>query len=120
MLPKKYRLKKYSAFIATYKLNNTISDDNVCIFFGKNKTDEKVPTKFAFVVSKKIHKRAVVRNHIKRLMRESVKKIFLNSEYNFLHSYVSIIFVAKKASVNSCYSDILSSLSDLLTQKPCK
>jgi hypothetical protein len=35
MLQRKYRLKKYSAFIATYRLNNAVADKNVCIYFGK-------------------------------------------------------------------------------------
>ena len=74
MLQKKYRLKNYSAFIATYRQNNAISDKTVCIYFGKKSTDDKIVPRVAFVVGKKIHKRAVVRNRIKRLMRENFRK----------------------------------------------
>ena len=42
MLQRKYRLKKYSAFIATYKKNNAISDENVCIYFGKEKQSDEI------------------------------------------------------------------------------
>ena len=114
MLQKKYILKKHSAFIATYRINNTKSDKNVCIFFGKEKTDENIPTKFAFVVSKKIHKRAVVRNRIKRLMRESVRKIHLLPEYSHLHKYLSIICVAKHSAIEKTYEDINNSITTLL------
>ena len=82
MLQKKYRLKKYSAFIATYRLNNAVSDENVCIYFGKEKTKSDLDTKFGFVVSKKIHKRAVVRNRIKRLMRENVRLLLKENKIN--------------------------------------
>lgn len=115
MLPKQYRLKKYSAFIATYRNNNSISDKNVCIYFGKKKSDKEMPTKFAFVVSKKVHKRAVVRNRIKRLMRESVKNNILNNEqYIYINNYISIIIVGKASAVDAKYSEILDSIRNLL------
>lgn len=120
MLQKKYRLKKYSAFIATYRVNNVVSDKNLCIYFGKEKTDVDVYTKFAFVVSKKIHKRAVVRNRIKRLMRESVRKIINKKDNDFLNNYLSVIFVAKKTSIGASFSDIDSSITELLASKSCK
>ena len=68
MLQRKYRLKKYSAFIATYRLNNAVADKNICVYFGKKRTEDISNVKVGFVVSKKIHKRAVVRNRIKRLI----------------------------------------------------
>ena len=85
MLNKKYRLKRYSAFIATYKLNNLVSDKNICIYFGKKKSDSTIPVKIAFVVSKKIHKRAVVRNRIKRLMREYVRIAIKGNKIDFIN-----------------------------------
>ena len=70
MLPKQYRLKKRSAFKATYKVKNSTHSGGVTLFAGRKKTEE-IPTKVGFVVSKKVHKRAVRRNRLKRLMRES-------------------------------------------------
>lgn len=119
MLQKKYRLKKYSAFIATYKINNTVSDKNVCIFFGKEKTDKDIPTKFAFVVSKKIHKRAVVRNRIKRLFRENMRKIIFNPDFSFIHNYMSVICVAKHSAIDAKNEDITCSLNSLMREKHC-
>lgn len=91
MLPKEYRLKKRSAFKATYKTGKTFHKDGITVFCGKEKTAD-IPTKIGFVVSKKIHKRAVKRNRIRRLMREScrlyIKKQGLSTKY------MSLIFVA--------------------------
>ncbi len=117
MLPKKHRLKNYKAFIATYKLKNTVSDSNICIYFGKKKQSPDIDTKIAFVVSKKIHKRAVVRNRIKRLMRESFRLILKNSELENIHKYLSVICVAKPNSVNSDFRNIKTSLTYLLSRK---
>ncbi len=117
MLQKKYRLKKYSAFIATYRLNNIISDENVCIYFGKEKQDCSVPTKFAFVVSKKISNRAVVRNKIKRLMRESFRLFIKNNNINNINKYISVICVAKKNMINSDFSSTYSCLEKLMASK---
>jgi ribonuclease P protein component len=117
MLQKKYRLKKYSAFIATYKKNNAVSDNNVCIYFGKEKTGMNTDTKFAFVVSKKIHKRAVVRNRIKRLMRESIRLMLKENKIPFIHKYLSVICVAKQNSINCNFPDIDNTLKNLLNKK---
>ena len=72
MLPKQYRLKKKIAFNATYRTGVSYHQNGIIMFCGKKKDDE-YPTKIGFVVSKKIHKRAVKRNRIKRLMRESLR-----------------------------------------------
>ena len=69
MLKPEYRLKKHSAFNATYKTGKSIHKDGITVFCGRLKNNE-IKTKFGFVVSKKIHKRAVKRNRIKRIMRE--------------------------------------------------
>ncbi|MGM9994175.1 MAG: ribonuclease P protein component [Candidatus Avigastranaerophilus sp.] len=117
MLKKQYRLKKYSAFIATYKNNDTVADKNLCIYFGKEKTTPDITTKYAFVVSKKIHKRAVVRNRIKRLMREIIRKQIKENQYNKINRYISVIFAAKPAAINADYCGINASIAKLLTNK---
>ena len=70
MLPKQFRLKKRLAFKATYKVKNSSHKGGVTLFAGIVKKED-CPTKVGFVVSKKVHKRAVKRNRLKRLMRES-------------------------------------------------
>ena len=117
MLQKQYRLKKYSAFNATYKLRNTVADENMCLYFGKEKTSTEYPTKIAFVVSKKIHKRAVIRNRIKRLMRESFRLIIKNNEYPKINEYLSIICMARANAVGSDFKTIDNSLKKLLEKK---
>ena len=93
MIPKQYRLKKRSAFNATYKIKHSSHSGGVTLFAGILKKNLDDITKVGFVVSKKTHKRAVKRNRLKRLMRESIRLHIKNCE-NFDTKYMSLIFVA--------------------------
>ena len=103
MLPKEYRLKKRSAFTATYKTGTSFHIDGITLFCGKKK-ENSYPTKVGFVVSKKIHKRAVKRNRIKRLMRES---------YRLAIKYMSIIFVASAKLLEKDFNYVNSAVNKL-------
>ena len=112
MLPKHYRLKKRNAFNTTYKTGITYHKDGITLFCGKKKTNE-IPTKIGFVVSKKIHKRAVRRNRIKRLMRESVRLYIKNNE-SFDSSYMSLVFVASSKLLDKSFSEVNYSINKLM------
>lgn len=111
MLPKEYRLKKRSAFGATYKTGKTLHKDGITVFIGKEKQIE-TPTRVGFVVSKKIHKRAVKRNRIKRLMRESYR--LLIKEGAVSDKYISLIFVASSKLLNMNFKEVDSAIRKLV------
>ena len=113
MLPKENRLKKRSAFTATYHTGKSFHKSGITIFCGKEKKNDN-PTKIGFVVSKKIHKRAVKRNRIKRLMRESYRLILKNNEGN--EKYMSLIFIASSGALNKSFKDIDSVIKKLVQQ----
>ena len=116
MLPKEYRLKKRAAFSATYKTGKTLHKDGITVFIGKEKQIE-TPTKVGFVVSKKIHKRAVKRNRIKRLMREVYRLMLKNGEVDFVQKRLSIIFMGRQGALNSNITCVLPSfLTDKSTR----
>ncbi len=110
MLNKKNRLKTNSSFKATYCQNRVVGDEFFLLFAGKNKKDDSVPTKAGFVVSKKIHKRAVIRNKIKRRLREA----FFNYLKDFNPLFMSVIFKAKPNSINADYKITLKSVYKLM------
>ena len=113
MLPKQYRLKKRTAFNATYRLRNSFYKDGITVFCGKKKTTE-TPTKIGFVVSKKIHKRAVKRNRIKRLMRESVR-LYIKDCENFDTKYMSLIFVASSRLLDKNFKEVDIGIKKLMS-----
>ena len=113
MLPKQYRLKNRYAFKAVYKIKNSYHKGGVTLFVGKLKTDD-VLTKVGFVVSKKVHKRAVKRNRLKRLMRESYRLLLKNNELGQSQKYMSLIFVGSENALDKTFPEINSAVKYLL------
>ena len=112
MLPKENRLKKRIAFNATYRTGFSFYKDGITVFCGKKKTIE-MPTKIGFVVSKKIHKRAVRRNRIKRLMRESVR-LYIKKCENFDTQYMSLVFVASSKLLDKTFNEVDIAIKKLM------
>ena len=113
MLPKQYRLKKRSAFKATYKVKNSTPSGGVTLFAGRKKTEE-IPTKVGFVVSKKVHKRAVRRNRLKRLMRESYRLLLKDNQLGTSQQHLSLIFVGSTRALNKDFNYIKGHIKKLL------
>ena len=111
MLPKQYRLKKRAAFAATYRTGLTFHKGGITVFCGRLKKEGE--TKIGFVVSKKIHKRAVKRNRIKRLMREAIR-LHIKKSKNFNNKYMSLIFVASAKLLEKDYNYINKNIEELM------
>ncbi|MCQ2739883.1 MAG: ribonuclease P protein component [bacterium] len=114
MLKKEYRLKKRTAFNATYKTGLTFYQNGITVFCGKKK--EIGTTKIGFVVSKKVHKRAVKRNRLKRLMRESVRLYIKEKGATFDTKYLSLIFVASAKLLNKNFSYVNTTILELMSR----
>jgi ribonuclease P protein component len=114
MLPKEYRLKNKAAFSATYRIKNSFYKDGIVLYAGKLKADNENPTRVGFVVSKKTHKRAVRRNRLKRLMRESYRLMLKNNETGNAQNYMSLIFVGYEKAVGKNFDEIQNSIKDLI------
>ena len=113
MLPKIFRLKKRTAFKATYRTGTSFHKDGITVFCGRKKSNESA-TKIGFVVSKKIHKRAVKRNRIKRLMRESVR-LYIRDSIEFDTKYQSLIFVATSKLLNKNFNEVDSGIKKIMS-----
>ena len=110
MLNKKNRLKTNSSFKATYCQNRVVSDEFFVLYAGRNKLETETDTKIGFVVSKKIDKKAVIRNKIKRRMRESFKIYLKEKEI----PYLSLIMSAKENAKNADFQITLKSVYKLM------
>ncbi len=113
MLNKQFRLKKKSAFNATYKIKNSIYKDGIVLFVGRKKCDE-MPTKVGFVVSKKTHKSAVKRNRLKRLIRESYRLLLKENNIGISNQAISLIFIGQKPALEKDFKEIQKTVKHLL------
>lgn len=102
MLSQKYRLKKRKEFNYIFKNGKSYS----CKYLIINYLPTKLPElKVGFSVSKKIGN-AVVRNKVKRRLREAFKASQPNIDTNY-----NYIFVARKGIENISYTEIANSLN---------
>ena len=88
MLPKENRLKKKKDFEKVFKKGKAFFVEFLILKIVKN--DLRNP-RFGFVVSQKVNKKAVVRNKVKRRLREIVRKKLPEIKTN-----VDGVFIAKK------------------------
>lgn len=114
MLPKQYRLKNKFAFKATYKVKNSSHKGGVTLFAGILKKEPEQPTKVGFVVSKKVHKRAVKRNRLKRLMRESYRILLKEGKVGNSQRFMSLVFVGTDRALGKNFTEIKTSISKML------
>jgi len=90
-------LKNTRQFNQVYKRGKSVVTKHVVMYYVKNDLDEN---QVGFSVSKKVGK-AVVRNRVKRLMKESFR---LNA-VNIVDGY-NIVFVARVRLKDSTYRDV--------------
>lgn len=80
MLPEENRLKKTKDIEWVFRAGNGHKEDFLFLKLAKNNLRV---SRFAFIVSKKIAKKSVVRNKIKRLLREAVRKKLSETKVGF-------------------------------------
>lgn len=114
MLPKNLRLTKKSAFAATYRVKHSVYKGGVALFAGISKKNDDDITRVGFVVSKKTHKRAVKRNRLKRLMRESYRLLLKEGQVGNSQKYLSIIFVGHERAIGKSFKEMKSIVEKLL------
>jgi len=106
MLPKQNRLKKKKDCDSVIKQGRHNADRFLVLKIQRNSLEQ---SRIGFVVSKKISKKAVERNRIKRRLREIVKK-----EISELKNGIDLVFLVKKNIITAEFSEIEYSVKSLL------
>jgi ribonuclease P protein component len=106
MLERKARITSRKDFSKLFKAAKNFSTPTLLIKIRK--TGSVTPSRFAFVVSTKVSKSAVVRNRIKRQLRAVVRTIRPQ-----LISGLEVIFIAKPTSDTQTYTQLLGTTRDV-------
>jgi len=107
MLAKKYRLPLKTEFGRIKKQGRLYHSQSFSLLLAKQSGDSR----FAFVVSKKIDKRAVKRNRVRRLLTESVRSLLPR-----LKSGMDVIFLAKKEITGRDFSQLSKEVNSMFTK----
>lgn len=102
-------LKKQTDFKRVFNNGKIFGNRNFILYYKKN---DCVFNRLGIIVSKKISKKSVVRNKIRRRIKEAYR----TNEYTFLQGY-DLIIVAKNACVDESYSHMEKSLKHLFYKK---
>ena len=109
MLPKIHRLPLRTEFKRTKYQGKTVSGDYFSLIFHK-RTDQAA-SRFAFIVSKKVHPLSVGRNRIRRLMSEAVKSLLPQIPLN-----MDGVFLMRKAIVGKKLGEIQDEVEKILSK----
>lgn len=93
MLPKSNRLKKKKDFERVFENGKTAKEGFLILKTAKNDLDV---SRFAFVVSKKISAKAVVRNKVRRRLVAAVEKDFKGVKEGFDAVFIALPGLDKK------------------------
>jgi len=105
MLPENNRLKKRNDFNEILKKGKAITGKFVFLKYLKNNLNVN---RFGFVVSLRISKRAVIRNRIRRQLREATRRNLSNIKHSF-----DVLIIAKPEIINKKYQEIRNELEYL-------
>lgn len=108
MLPRLHRLTKKKDFDATYQQGKAVGGK---LFLIRFKPNQEGRIRVGIVISKKVAKKAVTRNKLKRRIREIVRSVILKSKES-----VDLVIIVKKAAASASYLELESEWKNILTK----
>ena len=116
-LPQKYRLRSPRSFTQVYRQGQRASGSCVVAKALRVQTSGEGPLKpspdvcFGISISRKVHKRAVVRNRIKRQIHGALMSLLPR-----LRGHYWVVINVRRAAVTCEYYDLLRELESLLVK----
>lgn len=109
MLPRKLRLTKEKDFRRTFRKGGCLTEKFLVLNAAENRLDY---SRFGFIVSLKVSKKAAVRNRIRRQMREIVR-----TNIGAIKNGFDIIISAKPAAEEKSYKEISLAVKSALKKR---
>ena len=106
MLPKQHRLPLRTELIRVKEKGRLVQGQLFSLLIDKRK--DKAPSRFGFIISTKIHKRAVKRNRARRLLTEALRPLLPKVKPGF-----DAIFLAKREVVGKELVEIKTAVERL-------
>ena len=106
MLPQNSRLQNEKDIERVYKKGKSFKEDFLVLKVMKNTLAK---SRFAFIVSQKVSKKAVARNKVKRRLRETIKK-----QTKIIATGFDSLVIARSETVEKNFSEIEKVLTKLL------
>ena len=108
MLPRKNRLSLRTELHRIQKEGKIYHSPFFGLLVNKRSEikDQRLESRFGLIVSKKVHKRAVKRNRVKRLLRESVRLLLPKVKPGF-----DAVFLTKKKILEEDFSAVSQTVS---------
>lgn len=111
MLSRINRIKKEKDFESAFKNSKSFKNN---LFILRIKKNDLGLNRFGFVVSKKVSKKAVVRNKIKRILTEAVKTHIKN-----IKSGTDLIIIALPGIEEKNFSEVKETVNNALIKSKC-
>jgi ribonuclease P protein component len=108
-LPSNHRLKGWQDFRQVYRQGKRYQSHHLIIRVLAGEADQAIPTRFGISVSKKVSKKAVIRNRIKRQLKGVIRGLLPKITSGWQ------IIIMVKPEISQCeYEHFLRELKELL------
>jgi ribonuclease P protein component len=112
-LSKAYRLKNWRDFRTVYQRGGRYSSPHLILRVLKQTSENQIkpsqPSRFGLSVSKKVSKKAVIRNQIKRQLRRAIQELL-----PIISNSWQVVIVVRSEAIECNYEHFLRELKQLL------
>ena len=109
MLAKRYRFHSRGGVKYTYKMGKTIRTPKISLVYAKNERNRQ---RFGVVISKKVLKSAVSRNHVRRRIYEAIRLEL--PQYKVKNDCLFVIF--SKEVIDMSFAELRALIHSLMEQ----
>lgn len=117
MLPRQHRLKRSPLFPKTMGSGVRLCESPFFLLLALPRQYESdTPTRFGFIVSKKVSNRSNQRNLVRRRLRELIRTEVLPQHPQWLDTYIAVVCIARPAILTAQYAQLKTHMLRCVTK----